>query len=239
MYEYSDYNKLNKLQTSLGYSFGSIKLLQIALTHSSYANEHGLNSNSSNQRLEFLGDTVLGLVASEYLFIKYPSYPEGELTKTRAKIISEPSLALVARRLDIGGCLLLGKGLESSGGRNRDSILADASEAVIGAIFMDSNYETVRKFLLKNFEPIIIKAMNNGRLFFDYKTSLQEKIQNITKEKLLYNVLFEEGPDHDKLFYVSVYIKNDVIGSGVGRNKKEAEQMAAKKALMLMGENYE
>ncbi|WP_409227450.1 ribonuclease III [Gudongella sp. SC589] len=236
---YSDREKLDEIQENLKYRFEDIELLDTALTHSSYANEHGMHASKSNQRLEFLGDTVLGLVVSEYLFMKYPFYPEGELTKIRAKVVSEPSLALAARRINLGNFLLLGKGEESTGGRDGDSILADASEAITGAIFMDSNYETVREFLLKNFETIIVKAVAKGSLFIDYKTGLQEKLQKITREKLVYTVVKEEGPDHNKLFHIDVSVGGDVIGSGIGRNKKEAEQMAAKEALILMGEDYD
>jgi ribonuclease-3 len=171
--------------------------------------------------------------------MKYPFYPEGELTKIRAKVVSEPSLALAARKINLGKFLLLGKGEENTGGRDRDSILADASEAITGAIFMDSNYDAVREFLLKNFEMIIVKAVAKGSLFIDYKTGLQEKLQKVTKEKLVYSVVKEEGPDHNKLFHVDVSVGGDVIGSGIGRNKKEAEQMAAKEALILMGEDYD
>ncbi|WP_422485165.1 ribonuclease III [Gudongella sp. DL1XJH-153] len=236
---YPEFSKLDELQKKLRYQFEDIELLETALTHSSYANEHGLHASKSNQRLEFLGDTVLGLVVSEYLFMKYPFYPEGELTKIRAKVVSEPSLALAARRIDLGSFLLLGKGEENTGGRDRDSILADASESITGAIFMDSNYETAKEFLLKNFETIIVKAVARGSLFVDYKTILQEKLQKISREKLAYSVAKEEGPDHDKLFYVDVSIGGDIIGSGIGRNKKEAEQMAAKEALILMGGDYD
>lgn len=236
---YLDEERLDEVQLNLKYRFDDIELLETALTHSSYANEHGMHASKSNQRLEFLGDTVLGLVVSEYLFMKYPFYPEGELTKIRAKVVSEPSLALAARKINLGEFLLLGKGEENTGGRDRDSILADASEAITGAIFMDSNYDTVREFLLKNFEMIIVKAVAKGSLFIDYKTGLQEKLQKITRNKLIYSVVKEEGPDHNKLFHVDVSVGGDVIGSGIGRNKKEAEQMAAKEALILMGEDYD
>lgn len=239
MGEYSDHTRLEELQNNLNYRFEDTELLETALTHSSYANENGMHPSKSNQRLEFLGDTVLGLVVSEYLFMKYPFYPEGELTKIRAKVVSEPSLALAARRINLGAYLLLGKGEDSTGGRERDSILADASEAITGAIFMDSNYETVREFLLKNFETLIVKAVARGTLFTDYKTGLQEKLQKISRERLSYAVVKEEGPDHNKLFHVNVSIGGDVIGSGIGRNKKEAEQLAAKEALILMGEDYD
>jgi len=230
---------LELLQKNLNYYFNDIELLQIALTHSSYANEHKMHISQCNERLEFLGDTVINLVVSRYLYNKYPFYPEGELSKIRAKVVSEPSLAFVAKSIELGKYLLLGKGEEITGGRKRDSILADASEALVGALFLDSAYETVSEFLLSNFEYDIIHAVAKGDLFIDYKTGLQEKIQRITRAKLEYSVTKEEGPDHNKLFYIDVMLDNQPIGSGIGRNKKEAEQMAAKEALILMGEDYE
>lgn len=232
-------NKFEKLQNNLEYHFQDIELLETALTHSSYANEHNLHPSKSNQRLEFLGDTVINLVVSQYLYLKYPFYPEGELTKIRAKVVCESSLALAAKKVKLGDYLLLGKGEEATGGRKRDSILADASEAITGAIFLDSNFEAVTKFLINNFEKDIVKAVAKGNLFIDYKTQLQEKLQKVTKDKISYKVVREEGPDHNKLFHVDVHVGTDVIGSGMGRNKKEAEQLAAKEALILMGEDYE
>jgi len=231
--------RILELQNSLEYYFDDLELLETALTHSSYANEHNLHPSKSNQRLEFLGDTVINLVVSQYLYQKYPFYPEGELTKIRAKVVCESSLALAAKKIKIGEYLLLGKGEETTGGRKRDSILADASESITGAIFLDSDYETVTKFLINNFEKDIVKAVAKGNLFVDYKTQLQEQLQKITKSKISYKVTKEEGPDHNKLFYVDVLVGSDVIGSGIGRNKKESEQLAAKEALILMGEDYE
>ena len=231
--------RLNELQKNLEYSFKDLELLETALTHSSYANENNLHPSKSNQRLEFLGDTIINLVVSEYLYNKYPFYPEGELTKIRAKVVCESSLALVARKIKLGDCLLLGKGEESTGGRKRDSILADASEAITGAVFLDSDYDTVKQFLVSRFETDIVRAVAKGNLFIDYKTQLQEKLQKITKERISYNVTREEGPDHNKIFYVDVFLGSDVIGSGFGRNKKEAEQLAAREALILMGEDYD
>lgn len=232
-------SRLNKLQGNLEYCFKDIELLETALTHSSYANENGLHPSKSNQRLEFLGDTVINLVVSEYLYNKYPFYPEGELTKIRAKVVCESSLALAARKIKLGEFLLLGKGEEATGGRTRDSILADASEAIAGAVFLDSDYDTAKRFLVSRFETDIVRAVAKGNLFIDYKTQLQEKLQKITKEKLSYAVVREEGPDHNKIFYVDVFLGSDVIGSGFGRNKKEAEQLSAKEALILMGEDYD
>lgn len=231
--------ELESLQEKLNYYFHDIELLDTALTHSSYANEHNLHISKCNERLEFLGDTVINLVVSKYLYNKYPFYPEGELTKIRAKVVCEPSLAFVARNIELGKYLLLGKGEEATGGRERESILADASEAITGAILIDSDFETVNLLLLSNFEADIVHAVAKGDLFIDYKTELQERLQKVTKGKIEYFVTKEEGPDHNKLFYIDVTINNDVIGSGIGRNKKEAEQMAAKEALILMGDDYE
>lgn len=230
--------ELDTLQNNLDYCFKDIELLETALTHSSYANENKLHVSKCNERLEFLGDTVISLVVSEYLYNKYPFYPEGELTKIRAKVVCEPSLAFIARQMDFGKYLFLGKGEESTGGRSRESILADVSEAIVGAIFMDSDYNTVCNFLLTKFEAEIVAAVAKGDLFIDYKTELQERLQKVARAKVEYTVDKEEGPDHNKLFYMDVMVNKETIGSGVGRNKKEAEQMAAKEALILMGEDY-
>ncbi|MDY0234441.1 MAG: ribonuclease III [Gudongella sp.] len=239
MIDYPNLSKLEELQKELKYQFEDVDILITALTHSSYANEQGLHPSKSNQRLEFLGDTILGLVVSENLFMKYPFYPEGELTKIRAKVVCESSLAMVAKKINLGEYLLLGKGEEITGGRNRDSILADASESITGAIFTDSNYDRVKEFLLSNFEIDIVKAVAKGNLFIDYKTELQERLQKHTKGLIEYRVIKEEGPDHNKIFYVDVLFNNEVIGSGIGRNKKEAAQLSAKEALILMGEDYD
>lgn len=230
---------LNLLEQGLGYKFEDLELLKTALTHSSYANESKMHISQCNERLEFLGDTVLNLVVSHYLYKKYPFYPEGELTKIRAKVVCEPSLAFAARKIHLGKYLFLGKGEESTGGRERESILADASEALIGAIYMDSDLTTVTNFLISNFETDIVHAVAKGDLFTDYKTELQEKLQKLTRSKVEYKVVKEEGPDHNKIFYMDVSIDKGTIGSGFGRNKKEAEQMAAKEALILLGEDDE
>ena len=230
---------LESVQNNLNYYFKDLELLETALTHSSFANENKMHVSMCNERLEFLGDTVINLVVSQYLYNKYPFYPEGELTKIRAKVVCEPSLAYAAKQIDIGKYLLLGKGEDATGGRERESILADATEALTGAIFLDSDFDTVIKFLLTNFEADIVHAVAKGDLFIDYKTELQERLQKVSKAKIEYIVVKEDGPDHNKLFYMDVMINKDTIGSGVGRNKKEAEQMAAKEALILMGEDYE
>ncbi|MBU5314199.1 ribonuclease III [Tissierella carlieri] len=221
---------------NLNYKFRNISLLKTALTHSSYANENKMKITDNNERLEFLGDTILNLIVSQYLYKKYPYYPEGELTKIRAKVVCESSLAFAARKIDLGKYLLLGKGEEATGGRDRDSILADASEALVGAVYMDSDFQVVNKLLLENFEADIVYAVAKGALFIDYKTELQENLQKITRAKIEYKVVKEEGPDHNKIFYMDVIVDNKTVGTGTGRNKKEAEQMAAKEALLVMGE---
>ena len=233
-------NKLNMkffepLQKDLNYFFKDEEILMTALTHSSYANENKLGVEGYNERLEFLGDAVLSLIVSQYLYKKYPHYPEGELTKIRAKVVCESSLAKAAEQIDLGKYLLLGKGEESTGGRFRESILADASEAIAGAIYMDSDFDTVNVLMLERFEQDIVHAVDRGKLFNDYKTELQEILQKTNKSKLEYIVYNEEGPDHNKVFYMNVVINEIIIGTGSGKNKKEAEQAAAKDALKNMG----
>ncbi|MGN9164040.1 ribonuclease III [Tissierellaceae bacterium HCP3S3_D8] len=222
------------LEGNLNYSFKDKRLLKKALTHSSYGNENNMRITENNERLEFLGDTVLNLIVSQYLYKKYPNYPEGELTKIRAKVVCESSLAYAARRIGIGDYLLLGKGEEATGGRDRESILADAMEAIVGAIYMDSDFEIANELLLNNFEDSIVDAVANGDLFIDYKTELQERLQKKGKSKVDYVVIKEEGPDHNKIFYMDVCVDEKRIGTGMGRNKKEAEQMAAKEALFIL-----
>ncbi|HHV46209.1 MAG TPA: ribonuclease III [Tissierellia bacterium] len=230
--------KLEELQTIIGYSFRDVEILNTSLTHSSYANESKA-SVVSNERLEFLGDVVIDLVVSEYLYNRFTELPEGELTKRRASVVCESSLAFAARKIKLGDYLLLGKGEETTGGRNRDSILADAFEALTGAIYIDGKYESARSFLLVNFEEEVIYALSKGTLFKDYKTELQELLQKRTKSKIEYVVEREDGPDHKKKFYMNVIVENKIIGKGMGRNKKEAEQNAAKQALMKLGEHFD
>lgn len=237
-------NKLNMkffepLQKDLNYLFKDEELLITALTHSSYANENKLGVEGYNERLEFLGDSVLSLIVSQYLYKKYPHYPEGELTKIRAKVVCESSLAKAAENINLGKYLLLGKGEESTGGRYRESILADASEAITGAIYIDSDFETVNQLMLERFELNIVKAVDRGKLFNDYKTELQEILQKTNKSRLEYIVYKEVGPDHNKVFYMNVVINEIIIGTGAGKNKKEAEQAAAKDALKNMGIWYD
>lgn len=220
-----------ELEEDLDYRFKDIKLLKKALTHSSYSNEHNLKVIENNERLEFLGDSVLDLIVSQYLYKKYPEYPEGELTKLRATVVCESSLAYIARKIKLGDYLFLGKGEEVTGGRDRESILADASEAVVGAIYIDSDFNTVRDLMLKVFERDLIKAISRGSLFVDYKTELQEELQKVSKSSIKYKVLKETGPDHNKVFHINVIFNKKVVGTGQGKSKKEAEQMAAKEAL--------
>ena len=227
------------LERELNYIFNDKDFLKAALTHSSYANENKLGIINSNERLEFLGDAILNLMVSQYLYKKYPNYSEGELTKIRAKVVCESSLAYIARRIHVGDYLLLGKGEESTGGRKRESILADTVEAIIGAVYMDSDYNTTDESLRNKFEENIVKAVADGDLFSDYKTELQEKYQKYSNCKIEYSIIKEEGPEHNKIFFMEVYLNGEVIGSGNGRNKKEAEQMAAKEALISLGDNNE
>ncbi|KGG81146.1 ribonuclease III [Caloranaerobacter azorensis] len=225
---------LEELQEKIGYRFCNINLLNRALTHSSYANEHKKLKIKYNERLEFLGDSVLGLVVSDYIFEKYPKFPEGELTKLRAVIVCETSLSTVAKKLNLGIYLLLGKGEEATGGRERISILADALEALIGSIYLDGGLKEARKFVLNVLKNIIEDAVE-GKILIDYKTQLQEVIQKNNKSSVCYNVMNEYGPDHNKIFQVKVSLNNRVLGEGIGRSKKDAEQCAAKNALIRLG----
>lgn len=220
------------LEQKLGYKFNNIKLLENALTHSSYANEVR-NGHTSNERLEFLGDSVLSVIVADYLFKNFKTIPEGDLTKLRASLVCEKSLCAFAREIDLGEFLALGKGEEKGGGRQRDSILADAFEAVLAAIYLDGGMEEARKFVLHFVTPELEHHTHEG--FKDYKTALQEIIQRNPEESVTYILTGESGPDHNKIFEVEVHLNSNVIGKGKGKNKKQAEQMAAKQALELMG----
>ncbi len=221
------------LEEKLNYKFKDISLLENALTHSSYANEVRTGMGS-NERLEFLGDSVLSIIVSEHLYKCFPNTPEGELTKTRAALVCEKSLCGFSRELGIGRCLKLGKGEDKGGGRERDSILADAFEAVLAAIYLDGGMEPARRHVM-NF--VLRELSTHEEVFKDYKTALQEIIQRNPEESVTYILTDEQGPDHDKLFTVEVHLNSNVIGTGKGKNKKQAEQQAAKQALMLMGES--
>ncbi len=222
----------SELEKRINYTFQNRELIYEALSHSSYANEKK-KQRRSNERLEFLGDSVLSVVVSQYLFTHYPDLPEGELTKIRAALVCEKSLHRFALQIGLGEFLMLGKGEEHTGGRERPSILADAFEAVIAAIYLDGGLEAARKHILR-FLPKNIPE-NRSLLFGDYKTALQEVIQKNPEEKVEYVLRSETGPDHDKSFVVEVCLNSNVIGKGNGKSKKEAEQMAAKEALALMG----
>lgn len=218
-----------------GYRFKKPELLQKALTHTSYSNEKHLESN---QRLEFLGDSVIGLVIGEYIYEKYPSMPEGELSKIRAGIVCENGLVKCAEKIELGRRLLLGRGEEMSGGRNRASNLEDAFEALIGAVFLDSDFYTVKKFVLKVMKEIIEEIVLHDGIE-DSKTAFQEYIQKHGRKNIEYVLVKEEGPDHNKIYTMQVKVGGKVMGMGKGHSKKDAEQRAAKVALeMLKNETY-
>ena len=219
---------IKDLEAAIGYHFGNISLLQNALTHSSYANERWHNSLLSNERLEFLGDSILGMLVAEYLYRTFPDRPEGELTRMRADMVCEKTLASVANHIGLGRHLLLGKGEEQGGGRSRDSILADAMESVIAATFLDGGMpaaqEFIRKFILVQ-TPVT--KLHNA----DYKTQLQELVQQKKNQVLSYELIGQSGPDHDKRFEVEVTLNGKVVGQGSGHSKKRAEQDAARTAI--------
>lgn len=227
-----EYERLRHFESYIKYSFKNRNLLIEALSHSSYANEKKKH-RKSNERLEFLGDSVLSIVVSEYLFHHFPELPEGELTKLRASLVCEKALHVFAQEIHLGDFIFLGKGEEHTGGRTRSSILADAFEAVIAAIFLDGGMIAAKnhilRFIPKNLEHKEVMGIR------DYKTVLQEVIQKNPEEKVEYVLIGETGPDHDKAFTVEVCLNSNVIGTGVGKSKKAAEQMAAKEALSLMG----
>lgn len=219
---------IKDLEAAIGYSFQNITLVQNALTHSSYANERWHNSLMSNERLEFMGDSVLGMVVAEYLYRNFPDRPEGELTRMRADMVCEQALAVVADRIDLGKHLLLGKGEEQSGGRNRASILADAVESVIAAMFLDGGMEAAKAFISKFVLcDVPVTKLHNA----DYKTALQEKVQEKKNQTLSYALVGESGPDHEKRFEVQVSLNGTVVGTGSGSSKKRAEQDAARDAM--------
>ena len=221
---------IKKFQEVIGYHFHDEKLLRQALTHSSFANEKHLKKHSDNERLEFLGDAVLEIISSEFLYKEYPDKPEGELTKLRASIVCEPTLALCTKDIALGEYLLLGKGEDQTGGRGRKSILSDALEAVIGAIYLDGGFANAKEFVLN----YILTDIEHKQLFYDSKTILQEIVQAGYNEELNYQLIREEGPDHDKRFVVEARIGEKSIGEGMGHTKKAAEQEAAYQALLKL-----
>ena len=221
---------LDELQSKIGYSFKNRDLLKQALTHSSFANEQKINKLKNYERLEFLGDAVLELVSSEFLFKENPQMPEGQLTKLRASMVCEPALAYCAKDIDLGSYMLLGKGEETTGGRYRSSITSDVMEAIIGAIFLDGGIEEAKKYIYR----FILSDLENKILFLDSKTIIQEEIQKKKDAQLRYELVSEDGPDHNKEFAVEAYLNDVLIGSGSGRTKKAAEQQAAYEALLKM-----
>ena len=222
--------ELRLLEEKIGYTFNDRHLLKKAVIHSSYANEQHLPKYECNERLEFLGDAVLELISSEFLFYEYKKMPEGELTKTRASMVCEQALAFCAKEIQLGTYLLLGKGEEATGGRKRDSITSDALEALIGAIYIDGGFANAKEFVLK----FVLNDLEHKKLFYDSKTILQEIVQANFTEGISYHLVGEEGPDHDKSFQVVVKIGEEEYGSGKGRTKKAAEQKAAYQAILTL-----
>ena len=222
--------RIEEFEKIIGYSFRNKSLISEALTHSSYANEHRLNYMSNNERLEFLGDAVLEISISEYLYNRYPDEPEGYLTKMRASIVCEPTLALCSKDIRLGEFLLLGKGEELTGGRERKSITSDAFEAVIGAIYLDGGFANAKEFI----DKFILADIKDKQLFYDSKTILQEIVQAKGDKNLVYNLVGENGPDHNKQFEVNAMLGDEIVGKGIGRTKKAAEQEAAYNAIMTI-----
>lgn len=228
--------KLNELQEKVQYTFKDKSLLNKALIHRSYGNENWEFKNVNNERLELLGDAVLDLIVTEYLFTHFPESSEGELAKLKSMIVSEPVLADISFEMELGKYLMLSKGEELTGGRERESILGDAFEALLGSIYLDSDFETAKIFALR-FLKYRIEHINENEDLIDYKTILQEFSQRMYKKIPIYDVLKEVGPDHKKVFEIGVRITEETIGTGIGKNKKTAEQHAAKSACEKMGVN--
>lgn len=220
---------MNEFEEKIGYSFKNKKYLEIALTHSSYANERHLESN---ERLEFLGDSVLSLIVSENLFLAYKDNDEGDLSKVRASLVCEHGLYELSKKIGLPEFIKLGRGEDMTGGRERPSLVSDAFEAVLAAIFLDSDFETAKKWLLSVMEDELKAA--GKKQFADYKTMLQEHTQKGNKGKVTYELIGESGPDHNKRFVCAVFVDGKRIAEGEGKNKKEAEQLAAKKALEIL-----
>ncbi|GAA3406733.1 ribonuclease III [Paenibacillus hodogayensis] len=227
---------LKKLQVELDIQFRKPHLLKQAFTHSSYVNEQRSTETQDNERLEFLGDAVLQVTVSEYLYHTYPNRPEGELTKHRASIVCEPSLVQFAERLDFGSCVFLGKGEELTGGRTRPALLADVFESFVGALYLDQGIEAVRAFLDKHLFPYLVKdAMLQAG---DFKTKLQEHTQQRGMGTVEYRIVEERGPAHDRVFVSEVWLDERMLGSGTGRSKKDAEQQAASQALARLNASH-
>ncbi|WP_271716108.1 ribonuclease III [Anaeromicropila herbilytica] len=221
---------IRKFEDVIHYQFNDKKILRQALTHSSFSNEKRLDKLANNERLEFLGDAVLELVTSEYIYKKNSNMLEGDLTKLRASIVCEQTLSFCAREINLGDYILLGKGEAATGGRERNSILSDALEAVIGGIYLDGGFTNAKEFITN----YILSDIDNKKLFFDSKTILQEIIQSRFKEPLRYELISEEGPDHNKKFTVVAFIGEKELGTGIGRTKKAAEQEAAYQSILKL-----
>lgn len=221
-----------ELENKIGYLFQNKALLLQALTHSSYANEKKIRKNGDYERLEFLGDAVLEMISSEFLFMENPEMPEGKLTKLRSSLVCEPALAQCAKEIELGAYMLLGKGEEATGGRNRESIISDVCEALIGALYLDGGYKAAKEFIYK----FILSDIENRMLFYDSKTVLQEIIQTKPNQQLVYELIDEIGPDHDKEFVVEAHLNGKKIGFGQGKTKKAAEQKAAYEAILTLRE---
>jgi len=228
-------NNIAELEDKITYTFQNKNLLRLALSHSSYSNEKKMNRLANNERLEFLGDAVLEVISSEFIFLNYKNMNEGEMTKFRASLVCEPSLAICAREIGLGDYLLLGKGEINTGGRERDSILSDALESVIGAIYLDGGFTNAKEFVQK----FVLSDIEHKQLFYDSKTILQEIVQSKFKEPLRYELLGEEGPDHDKTFTAAVLIGEMQVGTGKGRTKKAAEHEAAYQAILELKQREE
>lgn len=226
-----------QVEKQLGYQFKNQKLLNNALTHSSYINENKKDYKLNNERLEFLGDATLELIISEYLYKHFPELTEGKLTKMRAQIVCTDSLAESAAKLDISSAVIMGKGEIISGGRRRKSIMANTMEAIIGAIFLDGGLNEAKDFIMSKLHTII-RNVEHGNITRDYKSMLQEKIQRQKNQDLEYQLVKEEGPDHDKKFYVQLLINQKTVSSGIGKSKKEAEQEAAQKAIDYLNSTH-
>lgn len=222
--------KLCELEEKIGYHYRNQKLLRQAMTHTSFVNEQKINKLDSYERIEFLGDAVLEMISSEYFYHTYPQMPEGNLTKLRASSVCEQALAITARQLGLGSYMLFGKGEEMTGGRDRDSIIADGVEAIIGSIYLDGGFEPAKAFILR----FVLNDLESKQLFYDAKSILQEMVQNQKLGELVYELIGEDGPDHDKHFRTQALIDGRVVGLGEGRSKKLAEQNAAYEALLKL-----
>lgn len=231
-------NYIEEVERTLQYCFTNKELLREALTHKSFYHEHRGKTDVYNERLEFLGDSVIGLVIVEFLFLHEQSYSEAVLAKIKSYIVSEPVFAAIAQELSLGDNLLLGKGEKSTGGTHKKSILANTLEAVIGAVYLDGGFETARRIIRHLFRERLVRAMESGD-FFDYKTELQEKSQMLLGRLPVYKVIGQEGDEHERIFTVAVYLNDTMLGTASGRRKKEAETLAAKKALALLSKSAE